>query len=326
MNDRQAQPARQGNDRHPSFSGVIPPVVTPLTDDGDIDRASLERLVGHLLGAGVSGLFTLGSSGETAYLTPDRQDEVVRIVTGTAGGQVPVVVGAIETTTDRAVERARSVEKLGADAVVATAPYYTRTDAAEIERHFRHVAAAVDLPLLAYDVPVCVHSKLEPEMLLRLAADGVLAGVKDSSGDDGSFRRLVLGARELPGFSALTGHELVVDAVMLGGADGAVPGLGNVDPHGYVRLHEAAVRGDWAAAKAEQDRLVALFDIVRAARPGTASASAAGIGAFKTALTLLGVIATNAVSAPMRRLDDGEAAVIADCLERAGLTLALSGS
>lgn len=99
----------------------------------------------------------------------------------------------------------------------------------------------------------------------------MLAGVKDSSGDDGSFRRLVIGAREIPGFAVLTGHELVVDAMMLSGAGGSVPGLGNVDPHGYVRLHEAAVQGDWAAAKSEQDRLVDPFDIVGAAVPGTAS-------------------------------------------------------
>ncbi|MFH8689668.1 dihydrodipicolinate synthase family protein [Streptomyces anulatus] len=304
----------------PLYSGVIPPVVTPLTADGELDRASLERVVGHLLDGGVSGLFALGSSGETAYLTPGRQDEVIEVITATAAGQVPVLVGAIETTTDRAAERARAAAALGADAVVATAPFYTRTHVTEIDRHFRDLAAAVDLPLLAYDVPVCVHSKLDPELLLPLAADGVLAGVKDSSGDDGSFRRLVIGARALPGFSVLTGHELVVDAMMLSGADGSVPGLGNVDPHGYVRLHEAAVKGDWDTARAEQDRLVGLFDIVRAARPGTASATAAGLGAFKTALMLRGIIDTNVMSAPMRRLDEAETASIAACLELAGLS------
>ncbi|MEE1795501.1 dihydrodipicolinate synthase family protein [Streptomyces sp. BE308] len=305
--------------RTPLYSGVIPPVVTPLTADGDIDRASLERVVGHLLDGGVGGLFALGSSGETAYLTPTQQDEVIEVITGAAAGQVPVIVGAIETTTNRAIERAGAAAGLGADAVVATAPFYTRTHGSEIDRHFRDIAAAVDLPLLAYDVPVCVHSKLDPELLLPLAADGVIAGVKDSSGDDGSFRRLAIGARELPGFSLLTGHELVVDAMMLSGADGSVPGLGNVDPHGYVRLHEAAVRGDWETAKAEQDRLVALFDIIRAARPGTASATAAGLGAFKTALMLLGVITTNVMSPPMRGLDAEETATIAACLKRAGL-------
>ncbi|WP_326590517.1 dihydrodipicolinate synthase family protein [Streptomyces brevispora] len=308
--------------RTPRYSGVIPPVVTPLTADGELDRASLERVVGHLLDGGVSGLFALGSSGETAYLTPGQQDQVIEVITAAAAGQVPVLVGAIETTTNRAIERANRAAELGADAVVVTAPFYTRTHDIEIDRHFRDVAAAVDLPLLAYDVPVCVHSKLDPELLLPLAADGVLAGVKDSSGDDGSFRRLVIGARELPGFSVLTGHELVVDSMMLGGADGSVPGLGNVDPHGYVRLHEAAVRGDWAAATAEQDRLVGLFDIIRAARPGTASATAAGLGAFKTALTLRGIIATNVMSPPMRRLDVAETATIAECLDRAGLSRA----
>ncbi|TRV79731.1 dihydrodipicolinate synthase family protein [Streptomyces sp. 130] len=301
------------------YTGVIPPVVTPLTADGELDLPSLERVVAHLLDGGVAGLFALGSSGETAYLTPGQQDRVIEAVTAAAGGQVPVLVGAIETTTNRAVERARRAAELGADAVVVTAPFYTRTHATEIDRHFRDVAAALDLPVLAYDVPVCVHSKLDPELLLPLAADGVLAGVKDSSGDDGSFRRLVIGARGLPGFSVLTGHELVVDAMMLGGADGSVPGLGNVDPHGYVRLHEAAVRGDWTAARAEQDRLVALFDIVRAARPGTASATAAGLGAFKTALMLRGIIATNVMSPPMRPLDAEETAAVAACLERAGL-------
>ncbi|KPC82907.1 MULTISPECIES: dihydrodipicolinate synthase family protein [Streptomyces] len=303
-----------------TYSGVIPPVVTPLTEDGELDRDSLERVVGHLLDGGVSGLFALGSSGETAYLTPGQQDEVIKVITAASAGRVPVLVGAIETTTNRTIERARAAAALGADAVVATAPFYTRTHATEIDRHFRDIAAAVDLPLLAYDVPVCVHSKLDPELLLPLAAEGVLAGVKDSSGDDGSFRRLAIGARGLPGFSVLTGHELVVDAMMLGGADGSVPGLGNVDPHGYVRLHEAAVRGDWAAAKAEQDRLVALFDIVTAAVPGTASATAAGLGAFKTALMLRGVITTNVMSPPMRRLDAAETTVIAAYLDRAGLS------
>ncbi|MEU6762697.1 dihydrodipicolinate synthase family protein [Streptomyces sp. NPDC046853] len=308
--------------RTPRYCGVIPPVITPLGADGEIDRPSLERVVDHLLDAGVSGLFALGSSGETAYLTPAQQDEVVKVITAASAGQVPVLVGAIETTTNRAIERARAAAGLGAAAIVATAPFYTRTHASEIDRHFRDIAAAVDLPLLAYDVPVCVHSKLDPELLLPLAADGVLAGVKDSSGDDGSFRRLALGATELAEFSVLTGHELVVDAMMLAGADGSVPGLANVDPHGYVRLHEAAVRGDWAAAKSEQDRLVALFDIVRAVRPGTASATAAGLGAFKTALMLRGIITTQVMSPPMRSLDTAETAAVAHCLDRAGLSRA----
>ncbi len=303
--------------RQAKFTGVIPPVVTPLTADGEIDQASLEQLVGFLLEGGVSGLFALGSSSETAYLTEDRRSRVLEIIVGANAGQVPVIAGAIETTTNRVIERGTVSKKLGADAVVATAPFYTRTHDTEIDRHFRLIADAVDLPLFAYDVPVCVHSKLGTELVLKLAADGVLTGIKDSSGDDVGFRRLALGAASLPGFSVLTGHEVVVDAMLLGDADGAVPGLANVDPHGYTRLVAAAGAGDWAAAKAEQDRLARLFEMVFVTK-GT-SGTAAGLGAFKTALMLRGIIATNVMSEPMLPLGDAETAAIAELLDTAGL-------
>lgn len=303
--------------RTPRFTGVIPPVVTPLTADGELDVPSLERLVGFLIEGGVSGLFALGSSGEVAYLTEAARSKVLEVVVGAAAGQVPVIAGCIETTTDRAVDRALESQRLGADAVVATAPFYTRTHPVEIDRHFRLLAKAVELPVFAYDVPVCVHTKLDAGMVLDLAADGVLTGVKDSSGDDVGFRRIALGLAELPEFSLLTGHEVVVDGALLSGADGAVPGLGNVDPHGYVRLLAAAKAGDWTAAKAEQDRLARLFEIVFAARD--TSGTAAGLGAFKTALMLRGIIATQVMSPPMESLDAATTAAIGALLDEAGL-------
>ncbi|MEU3493442.1 dihydrodipicolinate synthase family protein [Kitasatospora cineracea] len=303
--------------RRPAFSGVVPPVVTPLTADGDIDTASLERLVGFLLEGGVDGLFALGSSSETAYLTEAQRTRVLEVVVGANAGQVPVIAGCIETTTNRVIERALISRESGADAVVATAPFYTRTHPVEIERHFREIAAAAELPLFAYDIPVCVHNKLDTAMLLRLAADGVLAGVKDSSGDDVAFRYLCLGARELPEFAVLTGHEVVVDGALLGGADGVVPGLGNVDPHGYRRLADHAAAGDWAATAAEQDRLARLFEIVTVAE--NTSGTAAGLGAFKTALMLRGIITTNAMSTPMTAYDAEQTAAVAALLDRAGL-------
>ncbi|GGQ11599.1 dihydrodipicolinate synthase family protein [Streptosporangium pseudovulgare] len=307
------------NPRKPRFSGVVPPVVTPLTPDGEIDATSLERLVEFLIDAGVSGLFALGSSGESAFLTDARRDRALEVVVRTAAGRVPVIAGCIETTTARVIERARAAQKLGADATVVTAPFYTRVHPVEVDRHFRVVRAAVDLPLLAYDVPVSVHTKLTVDQVLSLAADGVVDGLKDSSGDDVGFRQVVLGAAGLPGFSALTGHEVVVDAMMLAGADGAVPGLGNVDPHGYVRLLRACAEGRWADARAEQDRLTALFRIVDAVSPATAGGSTRGVGAFKTALALRGVIAHAAVSQPMRELTDEETRAVAARLEEAGL-------
>ncbi|MFI5431976.1 dihydrodipicolinate synthase family protein [Rhodococcus baikonurensis] len=302
-----------------TFSGIVPPIVTPLTLEGEVDTASLERLLSLQIEAGVDGLFVLGSSGEVGYLTDAQRAQVVQTAIGHVGGQVPVLVGVNDMTTNRVIAVAEQAREAGADAIVATAPFYAITDAAETATHFRSIHAAVDLPLFAYDVPVRVHSKLNPAMLVELGREGVIAGVKDSSGDDVSFRMLLRQSAELENFAVFTGHEVVVDGCLLMGASGAVPGLANVDPHGYVRLWRAAQAGDWAAAKAEQDRLTDLFSIVEAPTPGRVSAGAAGLGAFKTALALRGVITGNTMCAPMLSLDESETATIKVVLERAGL-------
>ncbi|MGW6658307.1 dihydrodipicolinate synthase family protein [Rhodococcus sp. NPDC055024] len=302
-----------------TFSGIVPPIVTPLTLEGEVDTKSLERLLSLQIEAGVDGLFVLGSSGEVGYLTDAQRAQVVQTAIGHVGGQVPVLVGVNDMTTNRVIAVAEQAREAGADAIVATAPFYAITDAAETATHFRSIHAAVNLPLFAYDVPVRVHSKLNPAMLVELGREGVIAGVKDSSGDDVSFRMLLRQSAGLENFAVFTGHEVVVDGCLLMGASGAVPGLANVDPHGYVRLWRAAQAGDWAAAKAEQDRLTDLFSIVEAPTPGRVSAGAAGLGAFKTALALRGVITGNTMCAPMLSLDESETATIKVVLERSGL-------
>ncbi|MGY0487079.1 dihydrodipicolinate synthase family protein [Streptomyces sp. WG-D5] len=279
--------------------GVVPPLLTPLTAGGEVDVASLRRLAGHLIGAGVHGLFALGSSGEGAYLTDAQRRTVLETVVDEAAGRVPVLAGVIETTTPRVLERAQDAVKAGADGLVATAPFYTRTHPAEIANHFRRIRSGADLPLFAYDIPVAVHSKLDRGTLLELAADGTLAGLKDSSGDEGSLRRLLAPLRAAaPAFSVLTGSELTVDGALLAGVDGVVPGLGNVDAHGYVRLYEAARAGDWATARAEQDRLAALFAITDAGDPAVMGASSSALGAFKTAVHLQGLITSPTTATP----------------------------
>lgn len=304
------------------FQGVIPPVITPRHADGSIDTASLQNVTRHLLDGGVSGLFVLGSSAEVPYMTNSERDLVVRTIaeTNAAAGAaaVPLIVGANEQTTNRVIEEAKRVIDLGADAIVVTSMYYAIGNAAETETHFRAVHAAVDKPIFAYDVPVRTHFKLPTDLLVRLGRDGVVAGVKDSSGDDVAFRQLLLAARDIPNFDIFTGHEVVVDGALLGGAQGVVPGLGNVDPRGYRNLFDAAVAGDWAKAAAEQDRLADLFEIVFTPN-GRVSGGAAGLGAFKTALQLMGVIESNTMSAPMPALNGEETAAIKAILDRAGL-------
>lgn len=298
--------------------GIIPPVLTPFHADGSLDLASLDSLVEHLVGAGVHGLFVLGSSGQVAYLTDEERATVVERVIATVAGRVPVVVGTPDLTARRILAHARTAQELGAAAVVVTAPLYALNNAAEIADHFRMIAAGIDIPVIAYDVPVRGPAKLGRDMLVELGREGVIAGVKDSSGDDVAFRRLVDANRAAKSpLSISTGHEVMVDGMFLLGAEGAVPGLANVDPAGYVRLFDAAQRGDWDAARTEQDRINQLFEIAFA--PQGRSGDAGGIGAFKAACAALGVIASGAMPAPIQPLDADEVAGVEAILREVGL-------
>ncbi|WP_030887941.1 dihydrodipicolinate synthase family protein [Streptomyces sp. NRRL F-5053] len=309
------------------LSGVVPPVCTPLDSSGEVDTASLARLVEHLLTGGVHGLFALGSTSEVAYLTDAQRATALETVVRTAAGRVPVLAGVIDTTTPRVLDHARSAATLGADGLVATAPFYTRTHPVEIARHFRRIRSEVRLPLFAYDLPVSVHTKLAPGLVRELAEDGTLAGLKDSSGDEGGLRRLLvaLGGRHgrgrgpAPDFSVLTGSELTVDAALLAGADGVVPGLGNVDPAGYVRLFDAARAGDWARAAEEQERLVRLFDITDVGPEADMGRSSSALGAFKDALRQLGVVDRGDTAFPQVLLDEPARHRIGQLLREAGV-------
>lgn len=300
------------------FSGVVPPVVTPDTPDHQLDVVSFERSINRLIEAGVDGLFFLGSSGEVVFATDERRDQIVREAVRIVDHRVPVLVGIIDTETERVLEHGRRALALGADALVATAPFYALGGPADIEEHFRILHQELDAPLFAYDIPVCVHTKLPWKMLARLGAEGVLAGVKDSSGDDVSFRYLVQ-ENEKNGhpLTLLTGHEIVVDGALLSGADGSVPGLANVEPEGYVRMWKAAQEGNWAEVKREQDRLNEIshiFDVTSGVQ-----GYGAGVGAFKCALNIMGIFDSDQMPRPVKPLDGQNREAIKQVLIANGL-------
>ncbi|GAA1703943.1 dihydrodipicolinate synthase family protein [Kribbella yunnanensis] len=304
------------------LTGVIPPVCTPLTPDHEVDTASLVRLVDHLIDGGVSGLFVLGSTSEVAYLPDGHRKVVLDTVVGHVAGRLPVLAGVIDTATLRVIDHVRTAVAAGVDGIVVTAPFYTRTHPAEIDKHFRLVAAAAGLPVFAYDLPVSVHSKLGADLVLQFAADGVLAGLKDSSGDEAGLRNVILGARDrgdITNFSILTGSELTVDNALRMGADGVVPGLGNVDPHGYVNLVNHATTGNWDDARTEQERLIRLFDLIRVGDPTRMGVSSSALGAFKAALHLRGIIETATMAPPQIPLNPDEIAQVEKHLVTANL-------
>jgi 4-hydroxy-tetrahydrodipicolinate synthase len=299
--------------------GIIPPVSTPLTEDYEVDTDSLERLINFLLDGGVNGLFVLGSTGEMAFLTDKQRATVMEVAVKTAAGRVPVLAGILDTATVRSIEQGRRALAAGVDALVLSAPFYVVTNQLDILEHFRQVHAALDLPIVAYDIPSAVQVKIEQATLLKLAAEGTIIGVKDSSGDTANLRGLLLARQDIPDFSVFTGTELFVDAVLLMGADGAVPGLANLDPKGFVKLYKAAQAGNWEMARQEQDRLHRLASIYRVGLASQMHPPTSAWGSIKTSLMLRGVIKTNVMGRPQRRYSNAEVEQVRAIMEQVGL-------
>jgi 4-hydroxy-tetrahydrodipicolinate synthase len=307
------------------LKGVVPPVCTPFTPDYQVDEGSLRRLINHLIDGGVHGLFILGSTSEVAYLTDKNRAEVIRITMDEVKGRVPVVVGAIDTTTLRVIEHVKTAVAAGVEGIVITAPFYVRTHPAEISNHFRLVKKACpDTPIYAYDIPIAVNGvKLDLGTLMSLAKEGVIHGVKDSSGNDAGIRAVILGIQKLnlKDFVVLTGSELTVDSALMFGADGVIPGIGNIDPAGYVKIYDLVNKGDFAAARKEQERLFEMFGLVDVGAADRMGRGSSAIGAFKAGLKLLGIIEDARTAPPAIPLNDNEIAAIKPFLERAGLKL-----
>ncbi len=305
--------------------GVVPPVCTPFTPDYKVDEKSLRRLVNHLIDGGVHGLFVLGSTSEVAYLTDKNRAEVIRIAIDETAGRVPVVAGAIDMTTFRVNEHVQAAVQAGIDGIVITAPFYVRTHPEEIATHFRLVKQACgDTPLYAYDIPVAANGvKLETGTVLKLAKEGVIQGLKDSSGNDAGIRAVILGAQKLglKEFVVLTGSELTVDSALMAGAHGVVPGIGNVDPVGYVKIFDYVASGDLKAAHDEQERLFEMFGLVDVGAPSRMGRGSSALGAFKASLQLLGIIEDGRTAPPQIPLNSEEIAAIVPFLKNAGLSV-----
>ena len=120
-----------------TIRGVVPPLAIPLKD-GEIDVPSLERHINRMIDAGLDGLFVSGSTGEVAFSTAERRAQIQREAVRIVDGRVPLLVGVIDTETERVIENIMAVEEIGgATGVVATAPFYALGGETEVDRPFR---------------------------------------------------------------------------------------------------------------------------------------------------------------------------------------------
>lgn len=294
--------------------GVIPAMLTPLTEAGRVDPPAIGRLVEHLLGAGCSGIFTMGSTGEFSLLRTTDRAEAIRVVVDAVAGRVPVLAGASDSGTSRVVELVNDAAAAGADVAVVLPTYYMGATVDELRRHYDAVLASTDLPILLYNNPPSTGSRLPLPLVETLAENPQVVGIKDSSGDWPYFQRLLARFGSHPRFRVVQGSEALAAVSFVFGAAAAHLGLANVAPALFVRLHEAARIGDREAAfslQAEVDELMSLWEI----GGGTDSSY---LNSMKTALSLMGVIGRG-ISLPYRPFGPDEVDEVRGLLERLDL-------
>lgn len=296
---------------------VTVPMITPLGADGALDRESTASLVDYFVGAGVDGILVLGSSGENAALSAASRAEAVSTVVAAAAGRAHVMVGVASLGTPDAADDAREYAERGADSILLPAPFGFELSQSELAGHFRAVSEAARRPIVAYEVPGRVKVSLGTDLLRGLHEEGVIAGVKDSSGNAAAARMRSEAFRGT-GLLQLTGSEESIDGFLLGGGTGCVPGLANVFPQLHVDLVGRAAAGDWAGAADVQSRICELLDLYFHPLPA-GSFSAQFFALVKEALVQLGVIANNTTSSPFTPADQGTSDHVARMLSRAGV-------
>jgi 2-dehydro-3-deoxy-D-pentonate aldolase len=295
------------------LSGIVPPMITPLTGPDQLDLAGLERLIEHILAGGVHGLFVLGTSGEAPNLSNRLKRELIERTCRQVKGRVPVIVGITDTSLIEAQNLARHAAEAGACAVVTSTPYYFPLHQSELSRYVERLLPALALPLFLYNIPQVTRSQFGIDLVRRFMDQEKIVGVKDSSGDLNAFKLFADLRLGRPEYSVLVGPEhLLAESLRLGGC-GGINGGANFHPRLFVGLYEAVTRGDSSEANRLQAELETLGEIY-----SVGSGSTAFIKGMKCACSLLG-ICDDAMTDALAPLSTAERARVRSTLQRIGL-------
>ena len=303
------------------FKGVIVPILTPLTPDEEVDTGSLRRLVNYLIDSGVHGIWAAGTTGEFAALSDKQRLTCVDTIVEETRGRVPVIANISAASTRTAVILGEQVRESGLDGIAATPPYYYPCAQDEILYHYSHIASRVGLPLWVYNIPVTVKTAVAPATVAKLAGDGAVVGVKDSSGAGELLAELNFLCRQgnLQLWRFL-GSVFRVTTTRGVGSHGVIPGLANLVPGMAVQAWKAGEAGDAQAADELLAKLVAASRIMKLAKAGGPNASS--FSGLKAGLREMGILEHDTVSSPLRPLSEDERRRIPPLLEELGLAAA----
>jgi 4-hydroxy-tetrahydrodipicolinate synthase len=239
------------------LKGIIPPIVTPLDKNENVDKKALGRVVEYLIKAGVHGLFSLGSTGEYYGLSFDQKKEIIETVVEATNKRVPVYVGTGATTTKETISLTRLAAEIGGvDAVSVITPVFISPNAQELYNHYQAIASSTDLPIILYNNPSRTGINLNVDLVVKLSKINNIIGIKDSSGDMAQGAEYI--RRTDDNFTVLAGRDTLIYGFLAYGGKGAIAATANIVPKIVVKIYEEYQKGNYQEALKAQFQLAPL--------------------------------------------------------------------
>ena len=222
-------------------------LVTPFKQDGEIDFDALKRLVEYQITNGTDYLVVLGTTAETPTLTEEEKEAVIQTVVSTVHGRVPLVLGMGGNNTRTLVNKIRTSDFNGIDALLSVTPYYNKPSKEGLYRHYEAIAQASRLPIILYNVPGRTGVNMLPETTLRLAHDFPnIVAIKEASGNFTQIDDIIKNKPER--FSVISGDDGITYPLLTLGAVGVISVIGNAFPYEFSKMVRLALNGDYQHA------------------------------------------------------------------------------
>jgi 4-hydroxy-tetrahydrodipicolinate synthase len=240
------------------IEGSIVALVTPMENNGAVDKESLKKLVEFHVEQGTDAIVVMGTTGESATLDENEHCDVIKCVVDYVAGRIPVIAGTGANSTSEAILLTRRAKQAGADACLLVTPYYNKPTQVGLFQHYKVIAEAVDIPQILYNVPGRTACDMLPETIARLSTIHNIVGVKEATGELDRLKTI----RDLCGndFAIYSGDDATSCQFCLLGGNGSITVTGNVAPKLVHEMIKAAIECDRKLAETIDAKLVALHE------------------------------------------------------------------
>ncbi len=240
------------------FRGIVPALVTPFDAQQRVDENALHGLIENLIGAGVHGLFVLGTNGEFFALSEAEKLRIAELTVDAADGRVPVVAGTGAFATHEVIELNKKMADRGVDALSVITPYFNAVSQKELITHYEAIGDASPLPLMLYNIPAKTGMSIGIGAVATLSQHPQIKGIKDSAGNFDALVQMMKYRSD--DFAVFAGTDSLIYWNLLAGGDGAVAATANAVPQVVMTIWNAFQADDHATARAAQEKLRPLRD------------------------------------------------------------------